>query len=51
MKYRQRPLQEWIDGGFNPIHLLGDYYLLRHRSKKYCKFSYYTLNKIYSNKR
>jgi hypothetical protein len=46
MKYLKRPLQEWVDYGYNPIHLFKDYYLIRLRSKNYCKFSFYTIAKI-----
>lgn len=47
MKYKHRHLQQWIDHGFNPIHLFKDYYLLRYYSKNYCKFSFYSLAKIH----
>lgn len=34
------------EGGYNPIHLLGNFYLVRNKSKRYCKFSFYGIMKI-----
>ena len=45
MRYLNRPLSEWIKYGYNPIHLFGDYYLLRNKPK-WVAFSYYTIKKI-----
>ena len=46
MKYKNRPLQDWIIHEFNPIHLIGDYYLLRNWTKSKRKFSFYSIAKI-----
>ena len=46
MKYLNRPLSDWKKHGYNPIHLFGDYYLLRNYSKKAYRFSTYSLAKI-----
>lgn len=29
--------------GFNPIHICGNFYLARNKSKNYCKFSFYKI--------
>lgn len=47
MKYLKRPLRDWVNCGYNPIHLFGDYYLLRNYSKNHCKFSFYTIAKMH----
>lgn len=47
MKYKERPLTEWIEHGYNPIHIIGDYYLLRNYSYRYKDFSTYRLAKIH----
>ena len=46
MKYLNRPLSDWKKHGYNPIHLFGDYYLLRNCSKRAYRFSTYSLAKI-----
>ena len=46
MKYMQRPLSHWKKSGYNPIHLFGDFYLLRNYSKKAYRFSTYSIVKI-----
>lgn len=47
MKYKERPLTDWIENGYNPIHIIGDYYLLRKYSHIYKDFSTYHLAKIH----
>ena len=39
-------IQRFADNGYNPIHLFGNWYLIRHKSKNYCKISYYKLRKF-----
>ena len=34
------------DYGFNPIHLFGTWYLVRHQSKDYTKISYYKIKNL-----
>ena len=46
MRYMNRPLSEWITYDYNPIHLIGPYYLLRHHPKGVKKYSKYSLCKI-----
>lgn len=29
--------------GFNPIHICGNFYLARNKSRKYCNFSFYKI--------
>lgn len=47
MKYKERSVTEWIENGYNPIHIIGDYYLLRKYSLIYKDFSTYHLAKIH----
>lgn len=47
MQYKNRSLTEWIENGYNPIHLIGDYYLLRKHSIIHKDFSTYRLAKIH----
>lgn len=46
MKYTGRFLDEWVRCGYNPIHLFGDYYLLRKYPKLTKHFSLYVMAKI-----
>ena len=46
MKYKERYLDEWVRYGYHPIHLFGDYYLLRKYPKPAKRFSLYTIAKI-----
>lgn len=36
-------VKRFKDNGYNPIHLFGNWYLVRHKSMNYTKFSYYKL--------
>lgn len=36
-------VKRFKDNGYNPIHLFGTWYLVRHKSMNYTKFSYYKL--------
>lgn len=47
MKYTERSVTEWIENGYNPIHIIGDYYLLRKHSIIHKNFSTYRLAKIH----
>lgn len=49
MKYKNRPLKDWKYFGFNPIHLFGDYYLLRKYPRPSRKISHYVFAKIKEN--
>lgn len=33
--------------GYNPIHIVGNWYLVRFKSTKYAKYSWYYLKKFY----
>lgn len=48
MRYMNRPLSEWIRYGYNPIHIIGPYYLLRKypMNIKVRKFTTYSIRKI-----
>ena len=39
--YVKRHVKRFKDNGYNPIHLFGTWYLVRHKSKNYTKISYY----------
>ena len=47
MRYKNRPVTEFMESGFNPVHLFGDYYLLRKYSISYKRYSTYRLAKIH----
>lgn len=42
----EQRVKRFEDGGYNPIHLFGSWYLVRHKSKRYCKVSFYVLYQI-----
>lgn len=43
LKKRVKRLKDY---GYNPIHLFGTWYLVRHKSKNYTKISYYKLKNL-----
>lgn len=47
MKYMEYPLNIWERNGYNPIHLFGDFYLLRKYSIRYRRFSFYKIVKLH----
>lgn len=46
MRYKSRLVDDFKKYGYNPIHLFGDFYLLRNYPKPTRKFSFYVLVKI-----
>lgn len=42
MKKMNDRVKRLADYGYNPIHLFGDWWLARNKSRNYCRFSYYT---------
>lgn len=46
MRYKNLSVLDYRVWGYNPIHLFGDYYLLRKHSIYNKKYSCYTLAKI-----
>lgn len=46
-KIDSKHLKRFKDNGYNPIHVVGQWYLVRHESKKYAKFSYYVPYRFY----
>jgi hypothetical protein len=41
--YIKYHVKRFKDNGYNPIHIFGDWFLVRHKSKNYTKISYYKL--------
>lgn len=37
----EQRVKRFKDFGYNPIHLFGSWYLIRHKSRNYCKVSFY----------
>lgn len=42
MKKMNDRVKRLADYGYNPIHLFGDLWLARNKSRNYCRFSYYS---------
>ena len=36
-------VKRFADYGYNPIHLFGDFWLVRNRSRNFCKISWYRI--------
>lgn len=39
----EQRIKRFKDGGYNPIHICGNWYFIRRRSRNYCKISIYEL--------
>ena len=42
LKIEER-IKRFADYGYNPIHICGNWYFIRHKSRNYCKVSFYEL--------
>lgn len=40
-QYVAKCVKRFKDNGYNPIHIFGTWYWVRHKSKNYTKISYY----------
>lgn len=48
-QFVEKQLKRFRKNGYNPVHIFGDWYFVRHKSRNYTKVSYYILHNMSKN--